>query len=410
MKFLPATLATILLFQGGSSSPKEVLQTIARMYAQERSSVTAGNPPTADLGAKVARAAAEALVGVDLAKIPVEQAGDYMRLFDYAGDHKSATALAKRAYQAKSIELMDLNARVFRSLVQEGDFNRALFHVRNADFSAGPAMIGQFHAGAKGALQEKAVTNPKEVLAIYDALLERVHFGSPATDSDRNWGPVVYGDIESERILIAGRTEPKAVTLRKLKALEAKLAPHKASKNAFGETAVAGVTARIRILEGTDTQSAMLGKPAPGLEFDQSLNFAEGLPSLKGKVLVLDFMAHWCGPCKRAFPDLAKLQTDLGGKGVQVVSLTSYYGYYEAKQGLTPTQEFEEMKKFIRGYAITWPMLFDAKKVNSTRFGVTGIPHLVVIDRAGVVRKVEVGYTPESFAQTRKLVEDLAAK
>jgi len=90
-----------------------------------------------------------------------------------------------------------------------------------------------------------------------------------------------------------------------------------------------------------------------------------------------------------------------------VVSLTGYYGYFGSEKGLTNEQEYEKMKGFVSDVKIAWPVLFDGSRKNNANFGVQGIPQLVVIDRKGIVRKVEVGFTPESFAKTSELVQSL---
>lgn len=64
-------------------------------------------------------------------------------------------------------------------------------------------------------------------------------------------------------------------------------------------------------------------------------------------------------------------------------------------------------RDLVSDVKIAWPVLFDASRKNNANFGVQGIPQLVVIDRKGIVRKVEVGFTPESFAKTAELVQSL---
>jgi thiol-disulfide isomerase/thioredoxin len=153
----------------------------------------------------------------------------------------------------------------------------------------------------------------------------------------------------------------------------------------------------------------IVGNPAPALKRERGYGEFTGLDAYKGKVVVLDFMAHWCGPCKMAFPDMKKMYNDLHSRGLEVVSVTTYYGFFDKEQKLTPDAEFAKMEGFVAKYGLTWPVVFgDAS--NSETFGVSGIPHFVIIDQSGKVNSITVGYSPDLHAKLRKTVEDLLNK
>ncbi len=192
---------------------------------------------------------------------------------------------------------------------------------------------------------------------------------------------------------------PLASTLKEMKNLRARFAKSK-SANAFGQSP----THRI---DDFLLRQAAVGKPAPAITVDRTLGNFEGLDSVKGKVVILEFMAHWCGPCKAALPWLGNLQKTYADQGLQVVSITSFYGYYDATKSLKPDAEFDLMKGFVKNYQMDWPVVFDAKQVTHSRYNVGAIPHLVVIDRKGIVRHIQVGAGEAEEAKTSQVIAGL---
>lgn len=103
---------------------------------------------------------------------------------------------------------------------------------------------------------------------------------------------------------------------------------------------------------------------------------------------------------------MKKMYAELRSKGVEVVAITKYYGYYKAEQKLTPDQEFAKMKDYMEEWELPWPMVFGGQ-ANFDNYGVGGIPHYVVIDQEGKVASYTVGYNEELHNQLRKSVESL---
>lgn len=157
-------------------------------------------------------------------------------------------------------------------------------------------------------------------------------------------------------------------------------------------------------------QLVLVGIPAPTLKADQKYGEFPGLAGLKGKVVILDFFAHWCPPCKAEFPSMAQMYADLKPKGLEVIGVTKYYGYIgDPKVKLKPEEEYAKMADFIKEQKMTWPVVFGGQE-NFETYGVTAIPHVVVIGRDGVVHHLDIGYSPALFAKFRKTVEEILDK
>ena len=98
-------------------------------------------------------------------------------------------------------------------------------------------------------------------------------------------------------------------------------------------------------------------------------NKALTLSGLKGKVVVVEFWATWCPPCRSSIPHLIKLYNQYKGKGVEFISLTNESG--------------SKVKAFIKQYKMNYPIGLASKSAGD--FGVRGIPHAVVIGKDGRV-------------------------
>ncbi len=93
------------------------------------------------------------------------------------------------------------------------------------------------------------------------------------------------------------------------------------------------------------------------------------LKDLKGKVVLVNFWATWCPPCRKEMPDLESLYNEFHAKGFEVLAISD--------------EELAKVKPFIAGKAITYPVLLDPDRKVNTEFAVEGIPKSFVYDREG---------------------------
>jgi peroxiredoxin len=95
------------------------------------------------------------------------------------------------------------------------------------------------------------------------------------------------------------------------------------------------------------------------------------LKDLKGKVVLLNFWATWCPPCRKEMPDLETLYLRFGPQGLVILGIDD--------------EEAEKVKPFIAQQGITYPVLLDPGRKANTLFGIEGIPKTFVYDRDGKV-------------------------
>ena len=140
-------------------------------------------------------------------------------------------------------------------------------------------------------------------------------------------------------------------------------------------------------------KTGVVGKPAPELNFNWSSQPGfKTLSALKGKVVVLDFWATWCGPCLSSFPQVRELVAHYAGADVVVLGVTSIQGRVANLESSVintqgdPDRERGLMPAFIKAKNMTWPVVFSAEEVFNPDYGVQGIPHMTIIAPDGSVR------------------------
>jgi cytochrome c biogenesis protein CcmG/thiol:disulfide interchange protein DsbE len=124
--------------------------------------------------------------------------------------------------------------------------------------------------------------------------------------------------------------------------------------------------------------------PAP----DQVLPKLDGrgtasLADYRGRVVVLNFWASWCTPCREEAPLLARFQRTLGPAGTVL--------------GVTYKDEASASRAFAQKYALTYPSLYDGKLQMAPKYGTTALPETFVIDRRGRIVALSRGEVTKAF-------------
>jgi thiol-disulfide isomerase/thioredoxin len=155
-------------------------------------------------------------------------------------------------------------------------------------------------------------------------------------------------------------------------------------------------------------QAALVGSAAPPLNRDRGYGDFAGLESLRGKVVLVDFTAHWWPFCKRGYPAMRKMYDELKSKGLEMVSVTGYYGFFGNERGITKDQEFAKLADHVKENDINWPMVVGPRS-NAEAYGVGDVPHYVVLGRDGKVVSTTVGFSTDLFNRLRVSVEKALA-
>lgn len=136
--------------------------------------------------------------------------------------------------------------------------------------------------------------------------------------------------------------------------------------------------------------------PAPAPDF--TLPARDGgevrLSDLRGQVVMINFWATWCGPCRQEMPLLEQLQVKFEPLGFTLL-------------GVNVEPDSAAAVAWLKGVPVTFPILFDTRNAVAESFGVQGMPSSVFVDREGRVRYVHRGYKSGDEAQYADLIRSL---
>jgi len=139
----------------------------------------------------------------------------------------------------------------------------------------------------------------------------------------------------------------------------------------------------------TPAGSGSIGSQAPDFALTDLSGKTVHLSDFKGKVVIVDFWATWCGPCRVEIPDFVKLQSKYKDKGLEIV-------------GLSLDADGEKaVKPFVDKHDINYTMLLANDETAKSYGGILGIPTTFVIDRQGRIVQKFVGVMPaKTFEDT----------
>jgi len=121
------------------------------------------------------------------------------------------------------------------------------------------------------------------------------------------------------------------------------------------------------------------------------------LSALKGKVVLLDFWATWCGPCKESIPHLTQIYKSYHDKGFEVIGMSMDRG------------DVNTVRNFVKSIDIPYPIIITPDEV-ARKYAITGLPTTFLIDREGKVREKMVGFNTTIAQQMVSKVSELLSE
>ncbi|HYW48993.1 MAG TPA: TlpA disulfide reductase family protein [Gemmatimonadaceae bacterium] len=123
---------------------------------------------------------------------------------------------------------------------------------------------------------------------------------------------------------------------------------------------------------------------------------AKSLADYKGKVVLLNVWATWCGPCRTEMPSIEALHKAMGPKGLQVVAVTI------DSAGSAPV-----IRKFLKDFNLTFEVLHDSVGAIQQAYQTTGVPETFIIAADGTIRKKSIGAADWNSEPNRALITQL---
>ena len=317
-----------------------------------------------------------------------------------------------------------MGAGIWRSSLQAGETPRAIAASAPRDATPAP---GETNVGANGV----ATPSPGGAQAEFDALMERLrkkaqtatdaagkqalveeivgelqkfsaaHPGDPVSDqaqmalgqlqirmgkaaeaivtfravADHAVDPQVKLPAQfmlAQALALSGQMEVAKAKLQELSAL--------ATTGQSAEEKKVGETAKQALAQLSREDAVAVGARPPAFTAKDLSGASHSPEQYKGKVLLIDFWATWCGPCRAELPAVKAVYEKYRDQGLVVL-------------GVNLDENKELVKRFVAAEGMTWPQLFDGKGWRNEiaqLYGVTAIPRAILIDREGTIRHAAI--------------------
>jgi peroxiredoxin len=142
--------------------------------------------------------------------------------------------------------------------------------------------------------------------------------------------------------------------------------------------------------------SAQKGQPAPPFKVTTTSGQTLTLANYKGYVLILDFFASWCQPCKNSIPHIMELNRIYGKQGLQIL-------------GLSLDEDKEDLTDFIVPFKLNYPVAQINENLQ-TEYGIHSIPTLYIINKKGIIAGKYMGLTDEVKKNVELEIKQLLAE
>lgn len=165
-------------------------------------------------------------------------------------------------------------------------------------------------------------------------------------------------------------------------------------KNQFKQTSKLIQMAVVLMLIATQVHAISESAPAPDFTLKSNSGKNIKLSELRGQVVMINFWASWCGPCRQEMPILNQLYQRYEPMGFTLL-------------GVNVEEDSGAANKVLREIPVDFPVLYDNKNQVSETYQVRAMPSTILIDRDGKVRYLHKGYKPGYEEDYQKQVREL---
>ncbi|MEL6301982.1 MAG: TlpA disulfide reductase family protein [Pseudomonadota bacterium] len=160
---------------------------------------------------------------------------------------------------------------------------------------------------------------------------------------------------------------------------------------------VAAIAGAMLLATVAGASGGLDGKEAPDFSLQNSAGEQVSLSDLRGEVVMINFWATWCGPCREEMPLLDEMHSRYNRVGFSLL-------------GVNIDDDPRRAEEMIESLGVTFPVVFDSTKKVSEQYEVNAMPVTILLDREGVVRYVHHGYKPgyedKYLEQIRELLRE----
>lgn len=169
------------------------------------------------------------------------------------------------------------------------------------------------------------------------------------------------------------------------------------SISSFKRALLVTIAASFLSVPGPVDAAPRTGQTAPDFKVISTTGQTISQENYRGYVLILDFFATWCQPCRQSIPHLVEMNRKFGKQGLQVL-------------GLSVDEEGERaVKTFIDEFRVNYPLAL-AGDTTTSDFGVRSVPVMFLIDKKGKIVEVYRGYTDDRARSLEQSIKRLLAE
>jgi thiol-disulfide isomerase/thioredoxin len=244
---------------------------------------------------------------------------------------------------------------------------------------------------------DRAVRHAREALNA----ARLIHNKDSVDQRSRDQSIFAAGSFLADTYLAMKKTDQAAAVLEEMRALGLRLPSADLYRRAVRRLAALDLEIKPEVEIDADAP------PAPEITAQEWIDQKPvRLAGLRGRVVLLDFWATWCGPCHITFPYLRDWHEKYKNKGLVILGLTKYYGATRGPE-MTPKQELAYLKSFKQRFRLPYGFAVADDSGNDLKYGISAIPTAVLIDRRGRVRYITVGASTREAETLGGMIEKL---